>query len=89
MDEAVCQVVLHHHGMNPPVLNPQDTLTEFTDQTKMEWYAHILHTVDAYEALTTDRPYRRGHTSAEAITIMKQEGGYVDEVILLIPKLMR
>jgi putative two-component system response regulator len=47
--------------------------------------ARILQTVDVYDALTTDRPYRKALSSQEALSIMRSEvkkgwwdGGLVD-----------
>jgi len=37
--------------------------------------ARILAVADIYEALTSDRPYRKGFTKKEAIAIMKYEKG--------------
>ena len=53
--EAVRRIVLYHHGMRPRLLTP---LPEFYSVTTLE-KAKMLHTIDAFEALTTDRPYRR------------------------------
>ena len=35
--------------------------------------ARILSTVDVYDALTTDRPYRKAFTRAEALGVMREE----------------
>jgi putative two-component system response regulator len=35
--------------------------------------ARILQTVDIYDALTTERPYKRAYSSEEALTIMREE----------------
>jgi putative two-component system response regulator len=37
--------------------------------------ARIMTTVDVYDALTTDRPYRPAHSPEEAIAIMREEVG--------------
>ena len=37
--------------------------------------ARIIHVSDAYDAMTTDRPYRRGMTHNEAISILRQFAG--------------
>lgn len=55
VSEEVRRMVLYHHGMNPVVLQP---LAEYRGAA-VEDRARMLHTIDAFEALTTDRPYRR------------------------------
>jgi putative nucleotidyltransferase with HDIG domain len=37
--------------------------------------ARIVHVVDAYDAMTTDRPYRRGMSGAEAIRVLEKYAG--------------
>lgn len=37
--------------------------------------ARIIHVTDAYDAMTTDRPYRRGMSHEEAINIIRQYSG--------------
>ncbi len=37
--------------------------------------ARIVHICDAYDAMTTDRPYRRGMTSAQATSILREFAG--------------
>ena len=37
--------------------------------------ARIIHVADAYDAMTTDRPYRPGMTTEEAIAILRRQAG--------------
>lgn len=37
--------------------------------------ARIVHVADAYDAMTTDRPYRRGMSQEEAIGVLQQHAG--------------
>jgi len=37
--------------------------------------ARIIHVVDAYDAMTTDRPYRQGMSHEEAISILRRYAG--------------
>jgi HD-GYP domain-containing protein (c-di-GMP phosphodiesterase class II) len=37
--------------------------------------ARIVHVVDAYDAMTSDRPYRRGMTSAQALETLRRYAG--------------
>lgn len=67
--EGICRIALYHHGINPPHLS---VIGDY-DNKKMLHYAEMLRTIDSFEALTTDRSYRRGFSPKEAIHIMKGE----------------
>lgn len=43
--------------------------------------ARIIHICDVYDALTSDRPYRKGHTSEKAVEIMKDMQDQFDPVL--------
>ena len=46
--------------------------------------ARIVHVADAYDAMTTDRPYRRGRSHQEAIEVLRQNmGTQFDEIVVL------
>ena len=84
IENEICEIVLYHHGKHPPMLRPiQVSITpHILEKSK------ILHTIDMYEALTTDRPYRRGFEHDEAIHIMRKEVDNHDErVVSLLEKL--
>jgi HD-GYP domain-containing protein (c-di-GMP phosphodiesterase class II) len=38
--------------------------------------ARIVHVVDAFDAMTTDRPYRPGMSQEEAVAILRQYAGH-------------
>lgn len=69
INDKICQVILYHHGKHPPSLSniTVSPTPEIFDRSLM------LHTIDAFEALTSDRPYHRGHVPLEAIEIMNKE----------------
>lgn len=53
--------------------------------------ARILQTVDVYDALTTDRPYRKAMTAEKAFAVMREEvkrgwwdGSLIDEMEMLV-----
>ena len=77
VDEVIRRIVLYHHGMNPMVLT---SLPEFEDSETAE-KAMILHTLDVFEALTTDRPCKRRLSVERACTWMEQEPGYHKETL--------
>lgn len=37
--------------------------------------ARIVHVADAYDAMTSDRPYRRGMSHEEAVSVLEQYAG--------------
>ena len=43
--------------------------------------ARIIQICDVYDALTSDRPYRKGYSSEEAVQIMKETPDYFDPVL--------
>jgi HD-GYP domain-containing protein (c-di-GMP phosphodiesterase class II) len=45
--------------------------------------ARIISVADAYDALTTDRSYRKGFTAQKAVEILESESGWkYDSVVL-------
>lgn len=77
VEEIVKRLVLYHHGMEPKVLT---ILPEF-EAPKAAEKAKMLHTLDVFEALTTDRPYRRRLSVERACACMEQEPGYHEETL--------
>lgn len=77
ISDDVCNLVLFHHGIFPPMLEPLEI--EKTEETRK--YALMLHTIDAFEALTTDRAYRRGYTQRKAVEIMDKEPSHDKNVL--------
>jgi putative two-component system response regulator len=76
----VLPIIRHHHEKLDGSGYPDGLKGEDIPMT-----ARILQTVDVYDALTTDRPYRKALSSQEALAIMRSEvkkgwwdGGLVD-----------
>jgi len=68
--EAYLSIVeLHHENLNgtgyPHGLKGEET----------PLYARIVKVADAYDAMTSDRPYRRGKSHAEAIAVLRSVSG--------------
>ena len=80
IEEDICQIALFHHGKHMPCLSPINV--KATEEIYEK--AKILHSIDMYEALTTDRPYRRGFKHDEALYIMNKEKELHDERVLNI-----
>lgn len=72
VNEDICRIVLYHHGLDPVVLSPVGAF----DNNHVCEKSIMLHTIDAFEALTSDRPYHRGFPSHEALEIMCKEDGH-------------
>lgn len=77
VSEKLCRIVLYHHSHTPLMIHE---LEEYNDEDAYE-KASLLHSIDAFEALTTDRPYRRGYSVRDALAIMKEEGNHHPKVI--------
>lgn len=77
VSEVVRRIVLYHHGRNPRLLSP---LPEFYS-SMVESKAKMLKTIDAFEALTTDRPYRRRMSVKQAAAFLREQEGYHRQVL--------
>lgn len=72
VSEEIARIVLYHHGFTPPVLTDIDI--QYINKELVNYSAVILRTLDAFEALTSDRPYHRGVSAVEAVDILKAQG---------------
>ena len=72
VEEDICRIVLYHHGFRPLTIRD---LGHYDNNNVYE-KAQMLHTIDAFEALTSDRPYHRGLPSKEALKILVREGKF-------------
>ncbi len=68
--EYVLPGVLHHHEAVCGMGYPAGLIGE-----AIPIYGRILAVADAYDAMTSDRPYRRGMPSERAESILRQESG--------------
>ena len=76
IDEDICRIILYHHGSTPITISP---IEKYNSEEIYE-KAKMLHTIDVFEALTSDRPYHRGMSAKDALSIMKDEKGYHKDV---------
>ena len=65
--------VLCHHSLQPKALKPLPAC-----RGRVEELAEMLKTLDVFEALTADRPYRRGVTKGQAYAFMRQGAYHAD-----------
>lgn len=85
VNEDVCRIVLYHHGANPIVLEPIEPINE------VEIYnvALMLHSIDCFEALTSDRPYHRGFLAEDALKILFREKNHHPDVLNYVIDVLR
>lgn len=72
VNEDICRTVLYHHGFRMNTLRDLG----YYDKNSIYEDSLILHTIDAFEALTSDRPYHRSISAKEALEILKREGKF-------------
>lgn len=75
--QPLCDIIRHHHEKLDGSGYP-DALKG--DQIKLP--VRILAVADIYDALTTDRPYRRAMQHQEAIKVMRDMEGKIDQKIV-------
>jgi putative two-component system response regulator len=76
---SVLPIIRHHHEKFDGTGYPDGL-----KGAEIPLLARILQTVDIYDALTTERPYKRAYTPEEALAIMYEETkkGWRDPVLL-------
>lgn len=69
--EDIARVILYHHGFNPPVLSVISD--QYENSEVVNYSSRILRTLDAFEAITSDRSYHRGIQARDAISMLKEQ----------------
>ena len=72
-------VILHHHENQDGSGYPDGLIGD-----KISIHARIIHLADAFDALTSERPYRGPHSPREAIAIIQNEEHKFDQQLLLL-----
>ena len=72
-------VILHHHENQDGSGYPDGLIGD-----KISIHARIIHITDAFDALTSERPYRGPHSPREAIAIIQNEEHKFDQHLLLL-----
>jgi putative two-component system response regulator len=77
LDVKVTRVVVHHHenfdgSGYPEALRGED----------IPYLARIMRITDSYDALTADRPYHKGVSSQDAVTILLKDSRFYDPYLL-------
>jgi putative nucleotidyltransferase with HDIG domain len=82
MNEDVCRIVLYHHGFYPITIQK---INQYGNDRVLD-QASMLHSIDEFEALTSDRPYHRGVLAHEALEIMQREENHHPKILEYISK---
>jgi response regulator RpfG family c-di-GMP phosphodiesterase len=70
LSRVACDIIHYHHERYDGTGYPERLMGE-----NIPLEARIVAVADVYDALTNDRPYRKGYTTEEAINIMKEMEG--------------
>lgn len=70
IEDDICKIVLLHHGI-PKVFEEFDQPFPFTPSQDISFNANVLRAADIFEALTSDRPYKRGCQNSTAIEYLE------------------
>lgn len=71
LSEPIRDMILHHHEFYAGGGYPDGF-----DHTRVSFDAYILGVADAFDAMTSDRPYRKGMDKARALSILQKESGH-------------
>lgn len=77
--QPLCDLVRHHHEKLDGSGYPDGLKGD-----EISLSARILAVADIYDALTTDRPYRKGMTHAEAMGIMRSMEDKIDGSVITV-----
>jgi putative two-component system response regulator len=70
LSKVACDIIHYHHERYDGTGYPERLIGK-----NIPLEARIVAVADVYDALTNDRPYRKGYTTKEAIRIMKEMDG--------------
>jgi putative nucleotidyltransferase with HDIG domain len=70
LSEEIKEMIRHHHERYDGQGYP-----DHLDHKDVSFEAYILGVADAFDAMTSDRPYRAGMSEEQAMTILKEESG--------------
>lgn len=75
-------IALYHHSFTPASIGEPVPKCEGEE---IIYKARILHTIDSFEALTSDRPYRKSnYTHEAAVEIMRNDPMCVEKILGLL-----
>ena len=83
--EGAVPIIMHHHDHYS-----SSSKAEGRHGNDIPIGARIVAVADAYDAIVTDRPYRRGRTPAEAVAIIQEQSGrqFDPKVVAAFEKVM-
>lgn len=79
IDDIIKNVVLYHHGQNPPVQH-NFVFPEYTKE--VERLSKMVFSIDYYTALISERPYRPAFSKEQTYQLMIQNPNAFSEEIL-------
>lgn len=68
--EEAAEIVRHHHEHYDGSGYPEGRRAE-----EIPLGSRVILVADAFDAMTTDRPYRRGRSTPEALRVLKEHAG--------------
>lgn len=71
LSDEIKEMIRHHHERYDGQGYP-----DHLSHSKVSFEAFILGVADAFDAMTSDRPYRAGMTTEKALSILKEESGH-------------
>lgn len=82
LEDIICQIVLFHHGYSDELA--KKCFSPVNERAVQ--LGNILHTIDAFEALTEKRVYRKEYLQKDALNILEKEEGHNESVISFLNK---
>lgn len=77
LDSSISEIVLYHHENYDGTGYPEKLSGD-----NIPLLARAVRILDSYDALTMDRPYHKGVSSAEALKILQRDAKYYDPHLL-------
>lgn len=77
LDNHIVDIILHHHENFDGTGYPSRLAGE-----EIPLLARIVRIIDSYDAITEDRPYHRGASSADALKALQADKQYYDPDLL-------
>ncbi len=79
IDDFICQVILYHHGTDKMKPNNMEPPT-----TEVLRYAKALHTIDYFDALTTQRCYHEALEKEYVLSNMAQNVEFSQDIVMVL-----
>jgi putative two-component system response regulator len=77
LDVRIVEVVRYHHENFDGSGYPEGLQSQ-----RIPFLARIMRVIDSFDALTSDRPYHRGVSAADAVVILQKDSRFYDPEVL-------